>query len=1075
MLWGVIPLARTTEVAEMAYVRMSDREARAELGRMVDALRRTSDGEMAEVLAALGPSITEEGERGDGDRSAAGLVPVTLADLDPRAKPKLLAYVGVRGKVLVVIVPSSAIEDNLPVLQGDRTKTERNAATELILEAVNVLPRLEFLCTPRLERLFRTPKGQGAILDACRDADVLLVIEGVPRDLADTGQMMTTSVEGMVKGDADAIARKKNIIGGRVGIVAADSKEHSQRDFGYHQCPLGYRPELRTGPDGVTEVERGSILLNEEHAPALRRMWTEFAKGTPVAHIAELDVVKDLPARDRSGRTLRDLTKGNRHNAVYRFFTRTNLELYRDGTWWLERKTGAPLKQVSGFPLVKRGKKRVATVKGSLPVLMVDGLPWGVPDESWNLAEKRLRDSADETPAQRGGKHGEALLASSAPFTMDGDLYRVVKEHSTFQLRRIDGGAGGRWDPSQSVLVAAANCRTFWQSFGRALGEGLVEVAGRLKPLTYGSVRATTPEGIPDSVERLLADAAQHASEADECAENARVARAEGNDLVRQHWERQQNGFLLEAERLTKEAEAAREAWLAAQTKTPGNVLDVAHPLALAAALAKWDGSYDPELQAAVRALNVPPSLTAELTVAGELQVTCRVELASLDGGSLLLDITFRVANTSNQRDLGPDADRLVALWASTSLTIPELAEATGYAPRTVRKTVYSWLKRNGVPVLALALTLCPVQATRAAVASHLRPDLVEPPTVDERGNPVSDVTRKFLVAIYLAESPGAFLKGWTPADQSDERRVVMALRHANAACDVSLLAAAAGVGVDWSPSKDRPRPFTLVGGRRRRLLECPHEDCSSTVADHVLYTPETAVAGVLCRTCRRLPIKELADVVLPVEYLALWNRDVHAGRADTVLLSAEEISPVDLELAMRAGRLVRIREAARLVGLSEDAFRDRITRGEQPVHVTAGSSRFFDPHLLKDVSGPRKGPPTVPAGWLSVAQVARRLGVPEYRVREYCQEGLLAFKKVRGRICISPAAMAAVVVPEGDLLSSLSVVQLAREAGKTRGQVDYAMQRGYIATVYTSQGTPMISRDEANRWLLRINAAAKG
>ncbi len=128
MLWNKVPVP--VGVAEWAVVRISDPEAREELANLKKTLTHQSAGtRIGTALAVLGPDITEDTPEGHRDRLIAGLVTVTYADLDPRAPRHVVAYAGVVAGVLVTLIPASAVENDLPSFDGDRTGAPRIGAT----------------------------------------------------------------------------------------------------------------------------------------------------------------------------------------------------------------------------------------------------------------------------------------------------------------------------------------------------------------------------------------------------------------------------------------------------------------------------------------------------------------------------------------------------------------------------------------------------------------------------------------------------------------------------------------------------------------------------------------------------------------------------------------------------------------------------------------------------------------------------------------------------------------------------------------------------------------------------------
>jgi len=95
-----------------------------------------------------------------------------------------------------------------------------------------------------------------------------------------------------------------------------------------------------------------------------------------------------------------------------------------------------------------------------------------------------------------------------------------------------------------------------------------------------------------------------------------------------------------------------------------------------------------------------------------------------------------------------------------------------------------------------------------------------------------------------------------------------------------------------FEKSWGRGDPWLAAEDRRVSLRECPHPDCPERLrggapfASHILWVPETEVGhGVICPSCRRLPVAAKSTVYFPVDYLRPWSgrfgRNSHAIARD--------------------------------------------------------------------------------------------------------------------------------------------------------------------------------------------------
>lgn len=1049
-LWGVLEVPR--DLRFMAAVRISDPDARTELGKLKAALARQAAGsKVGEALLSLGDHVTEESAEGKQQRRTAGLVPVLLSDLDPTAADQLLAYVGLVKGVLVALIPSSAIEGNLPPHPTDRTRQERNGSTELILEAVGSLPELEALAVPRLDRVIRTIAYQGLILSRLRERDVRLWDESGIRDLTNHGQMLMANIEATSKGDGDAITRKQNVLGGRLSALAPGDG-FSSRDFNYNTCPPGYGPTWRDEPSGARVAVKGSIEPQVHLAPAIQEMWTLFGSGATRTAIGKAMAQKGWLLRDGTGRSLADLEPAGLVAAVSRLVKAENAVLHKTGEWVQERSTGAPVNAAGGMDLRRRQDgRRSAVVKGRLAVPLVDGLPWGVSQEVWAQVEERLRQERLQGPADHGAMRRSHVLHTTQPHWSGGVGTRLIKEHESLQLRALDGQKDDRWRPSASRLLASCS----YVRAVRGLGGGL---AVALAQLALGQVPLSVPELLPSA--RLTQLTERATSLRGEAASAAAAAKAEGRaadlalgeqlESVAAARLRAQNDQLVRQARAEQSLQEVLDELQREQMQPSSATVDLASPLDVAGALMRWDGEPDEALFAAVRALELTKELVGTYvpdTDSIRLRAVARVAL--VDGPPARLAVEVDVPNTSSVARHEDRTSLLVAAWGRGS-TLTALAEAHALTPAVVRRSLRGWLAERGVVTMATALLDCPVPVTWQAVLSALDCRLVPAPTT------VSPATLAHLRAPYLDDRGGSW-KSWVGSPQAEAHRLLAALQAAGGEADMAVLDEVARGDVQHlRPQGGRPALLVAPGVALRRLRPCPHEDCASPWVSRVLYVPETAAYGCVCAACGRLPDLQLADVQLPPEYRRKWERESTPDGLRTRPSRPDELR-LHCTALLRCGPLVRSGEAARVLEVTASGFYGLRRGGMLPASVTVQRVELWDRNELADLAGLRRAAPIkgIKDGLLSPAQAARRLGVPEHRVREYVRDGRLAHRTLgqgaAARTRLRPEVVAAFSPPAGDLLVAMTLEEAAAAVDVPPSQVRAATKSGALSTVLTS------------------------
>jgi len=238
------------------------------------------------------------------------------------------------------------------------------------------------------------------------------------------------------------------------------------------------------------------------------------------------------------------------------------------------------------------------------------------------------------------------------------------------------------------------------------------------------------------------------------------------------------------------------------------------------------------------------------------------------------------------------------------------------------------------------------------------------------------------------------------------------------------------------------------------------------------LYVPETAEYGCICPVCLRLPDLRYADARLPAEYATKWERaDVDGLLATTRSTAAQLVLP-DVKLARVAGDLVRPLEVAQILGVGLGTVAPLRNAGKLPPAVVCGKTSLWRRSELQALALQRATATVhgIKDGLLSPSQAAARLGVPDHRLRQYCRDGLLAYRVLggaqRGRIRIRPEVVTAFVPPQGDLIRAMKVEELMRKTGLTRPVIVHAIDNGELDSVLPSSGHRRVTPEALTAWL---------
>lgn len=1064
-LWNCLDVAITA--TQLVLVRISNKDDAEGLFDFLRALLRSWAGKPeAAALENIDLEALVVGPAGDRRRRELGLQVVRFSDLDPRAGDQVLAYVGVNAGVVLMFVPSTAIADNLPAREGDRVALDRNAAMELIQEAIKRLPQLQDFHVPTIDRLFRSFLHIGPTLHLLRRQGIGLWVAGKRSDLSDPSQLLLTSMSATTNGDLDALTLKTKTLKGRIDTLEPTREDaFSGRDFAWFALPMGYGPRLEMR-GGLLQPVKKFIIVNELWTPYIQYLWNEYALGTSIDTLAMNEQLDNMPLRNGASGTIGGLPAPRRRSVIRQNINRQMAILHQTGSWPKWRYTAGAIDAVGGHALELDAKgHRGRHLDSRLPVHLVDGLPWGVTAATWEAVFARLNESVTSTPALRG-RNGpvKTVITSSLSFAMPGGWGRLVREHGSIQLRimRTAVQEAPAYDCKTSELIAACNAVHGVQVLGQALMEALLAAGIGQQPVESPAGGDTRRGRLLDAQlteERLVLLAAQtDAGMASELAAEARkegVARAAAAQLATQDVAL---GRAEDSQRLIAELERAID--LERHAKRSDEV-EMRVPLAVAAAMMRWNGSDDIALSRALERMGIIKSLTATYNrQTAAIDVVGQATLMAEDGVPFTLKVAASWPNTSQLRAVANEVPQMVSSWA-LGASFDDLSATYRQSPSLVRKKVLQWLGERGLWTTRTALLDCPIPLTRQIVVSALAPELLPAPHCSP------EFTAHVRVAYLRAASNW---KAWLGNEGEREARGLAALSLAGGPVEGAILDSL-GVRRTCLAGAAGGRPAIVnipaSSSGARSLFPCPHEGCGGW-ADHYVYTPETSSTALLCSACLRVPDVSLRHVVFPVEYLQFWRRETDEQRLRTV--ETPRPSFTDEEAKLLTGGFIRMREVAEILKLSLSGAWSLKNTGVLPSTATVLGLPLWERTLVEAHGRSRvAGRPVRTDGWLSPDRAALLAGVSAERIRFYCKNGLLPCKRSAGAGSnrrISPDALRTFKAPPGDLITSFTMADLARAAGCAMSTVRYAIDGGDLVVARTSFVAPRVTREEGLRWL---------
>ena len=910
--------------------------------------------------------------------------------------------------------------------------------------------------------------------------DVRLWTDNGVLDLMNNTHMVMANLEGTTKGDGAAIALKEDTLGGRIQALTPKAGATRKRDFRHHAAPRDTRRCSwtcrtargwpRRGPSCPASQTRqpsrpcGPCSATAARAARSPTPWPHWGFACEMAQ-GELGRVSSY----------------RRSEAMYRVLTPEIARLHRTGEWPRLRSTTAPIRTAGGRELQRQPDgRRGVQVPGRLEVPQINGFAWGVEPTVWKRVVERFERERKQTAAERGGLWSYALMRQSPMFWTAGKWHRFFREHSTLQIRYIDGGTPTtppEWDPTLSTLVASVNYVRAWNLIGKAIVSSAALAGARLTEVNLARGTESGP------VRTLRAELVLAEAQAQESAEDANTAgklaasaEAAGHAAAARAQLAEQDLHLTAAEQAGHRQARLRLELEQAIAEPPQDLADLTTPLAVGVALMRWDGQEDRELKNALRALCLVENMKGAYDPhSGQIEMVTGLEVVLEDGRVGTVPVQVRMPNTSNKRPIGVADSRLVSLWAQGS-ALGDLAVAYGRTERWVRHAIYRWLAARGTRTMAPALVDNQVLVTRQAVVATLEPKLMRMPNRMSNGERLTRATIELLVAPYLNDAAGSW-GCWTGYSHARDRRLINVLRAAGGQADVLALAEAAGADPSRlsKPFGNRPALTTTPGFAMRRLRECPHPDCASKWASHVLYVPETAQFGVLCPGCLRFPDVTYKDAPLPLEYATKWDRALVDGREITLRAAAADLRLPQPAVARVAGDLIRAVDVARILGVQVGTVAPLRNRGVLPESLVVGNVRLWRRSTCEAHAAQRStvASTAIKDGNLSPAQAATRLGVAEHRVRQYVEEGLLAYRRLgRGpssRVRIKPSVVAAFTPPAGDLLVAMTVADVCRRSGRSRAVVLEAMGTGELGSVPSTSGQARVLPQQYDAWSSRL------
>ena len=552
---------------------------------------------------------------------------------------------------------------------------------------------------------------------------------------------------------------------------------------------------------------------------------------------------------------------------------------------------------------------------------------WGVTDEEWELV-LALRYPADRKPRVHTG---EVLPFAGLPaWQGDRGLFKVVSRSERYNLHvgpeRVGSFAWDKWRRS-SDHIATIRPEEWHQDVAKAAEAALRGLADEVLPLWDDHPAGggpKSPTSAVDAVAGLTKRLEAAESQADAALDTYNERRAEANtspsfdsdQVARAHRALERTEALvreLKAELRSFEFEPTPpdpvESDALAETATVEFVI-----AALSLCVGQAPGWLQRACSILLRDVRVEPAADSGHAGRRQLAWTCTlvVPVRTADGferqvGLPLAGTIFDRANRTGGADGTPAPGPESWAWHYfyNGAALAGIAAASGGIDGSGRKNSYlykglsGWVAGAvGDTTLVNALLDCPVPETRRVMWWAVTGDETSVRGIDEGF--VRHIAKTYA-------SPSRLQTwGWCHDAHDLARSVSDYLVHAGG--DATLLELSTELGVSYDSLlaltrvngkarsgevKVRARlavaPFVRNWARSTRwitaedkrlsLRECPHADCPERLrggrpfASHVLATPETITGqGVLCPSCRRLPVLELGDVRFPVAYLRPWS-----------------------------------------------------------------------------------------------------------------------------------------------------------------------------------------------------------
>jgi len=644
------------------------------------------------------------------------------------------------------------------------------------------------------------------------------------------------------------------------------------------------------------------------------------------ALMAELGLLSRLPANRKKGLLVRDTDPAGWASAAHSLFQSRWIDGWKTGSFTKDVRLKIEL-ELDGLDLAP-----VKTVDGKsfVPCQIDMPLPeggWGVTDEEWDRV-LALRYPADRKPRVHTG---EVLPFAGLPaWQSDRGLFKVVSRSARYNLHVGPERAGGlAWDKWRrtSDHIATIRPEEWHQDVARAAEAALRGIADQVLPLwvdhsTGGGLTSTGSAVDPLAALNKRLEAAESRADAALDTYNERRAEAkaspssDSDHVTRAHRALERAEALvreLNAEMRTVELEPAApepvESEALAETATVEFVI-----AALSLCVGQAPGWLQRACSILLRDVRIEPAADASHAGRRQLSWTCTlvVPVRTADGferqvGLPLVGTIFDRANRTGSTDGTPAPGPESWAWHYfyNGAAMADIAAASGGIDGSGRKNSYlykglaGWAAGAvGDTTLINALLDCPVPETRRVIWWMVTGDESSVRGIDEG------------FVRHIAKTYGAPSRlqtwGWCHDAHDLARSVSDYLVHAGG--DATLLELSTELGVSY----ERLLALTRVNGKGRSgevkvrarlavapfernwarctrwiaaedkrlsLRECPHPDCPERLrgrrpfASHVLATPETITGqGVLCPSCRRLPMLELGDVRFPAAYLRPWS-----------------------------------------------------------------------------------------------------------------------------------------------------------------------------------------------------------